>query len=173
MATNNALNVNAVTPLLALYGGTGLSNPGTFTVGGNTAFSGAFTFTGTVTANTAVTFPTSGTLATTAQTITWSSATGSQTADVNNGYVVTSGTPTITLPSTAALGAIVAVQGFGAGGWVLKGNTGQTIRLGTSVTSSAGTLTSANQYDAIEVVCVVANTTWATRFVLSAGLTVA
>ncbi len=47
-------------------GGTGIVNTGTITVGGNTAFSGAFTFTGTITGNTSVTFPTSGTLATTA-----------------------------------------------------------------------------------------------------------
>lgn len=47
------------------YGGTGVSNAGTITVGGNLAFSGAFTFSGTLTGNTAVTFPTSGTLATT------------------------------------------------------------------------------------------------------------
>lgn len=49
------------------YGGTGVANTGkTFTIGGNTAFSGAFTFTGTLTGNTSVTFPTSGTLVTTA-----------------------------------------------------------------------------------------------------------
>src|SRR4051812_43835181 len=56
-------------------GGTGVNNgSSTFTMGGNVAFSGAFTFTGTLTGNTAVTFPTSGTLATTAGTV--SSVTG-------------------------------------------------------------------------------------------------
>lgn len=50
------------------YGGTGVNNgTSTLTIGGNTAFSGAFPFTGTLTASTAVTFPTSGTLATTSQ----------------------------------------------------------------------------------------------------------
>lgn len=48
------------------HGGTGVNNgANTFTIGGNTAFSGAFTFTGALTGNTNVTFPTSGTLATT------------------------------------------------------------------------------------------------------------
>lgn len=41
---------------------------GTFSVGGNTSFSGAFTFTGTLTGNTNVTFPTSGTLLSDANT---------------------------------------------------------------------------------------------------------
>lgn len=45
------------------YGGTGVNNgASTITIGGNIAFSGAFTFAGTITGNTAVTFPTSGTL---------------------------------------------------------------------------------------------------------------
>jgi hypothetical protein len=57
------------TVIAGQYGGTGVANTGsTITVGGNTAFSGAFTFTGTVTGNTAVTFPTSGTLVNTAVT---------------------------------------------------------------------------------------------------------
>lgn len=47
-------------------GGTGVNNgSSTFTMGGNTAFSGAFTFTGTLTNNTSVIFPISGTLSTT------------------------------------------------------------------------------------------------------------
>lgn len=50
--------------MIGANGGTGVNNgASTFTMGGNVAFSGAFTFAGTITANTAVTFPTSGTLA--------------------------------------------------------------------------------------------------------------
>lgn len=49
------------------FGGSGVNNgSNTFTIGGNTAFSGSFTFTGILTGNTSVTFPTSGTLMTTA-----------------------------------------------------------------------------------------------------------
>ena len=68
---------------------------------------------------------------------------------------------------------MVAVQGLGAGGWVLTANTGQTIQVGSTATSSGGTITSANQWDSIEVVCVVANTTWSVTRVLSAGVTTA
>lgn len=53
--------------LAAANGGTGVSNTGTITLGGNLTTSGAFTTALTVTGNTAVTLPTSGTLATTSQ----------------------------------------------------------------------------------------------------------
>ena len=56
---------SSATLIAPASGGTGVSNTGTITVGGNTAFSGAFTFAGTVTGNTTVTFPTTGTLQTT------------------------------------------------------------------------------------------------------------
>lgn len=65
MATNNAINANATTPLASAYGGTGVNNGSSlFTMGGNVTFSGAFPFVGVITASTNVTFPTSGTLAT-------------------------------------------------------------------------------------------------------------
>ncbi|MDD5212324.1 MAG: hypothetical protein PHV62_07900, partial [Sulfuricurvum sp.] len=63
-----------------------------------------------------------------------------QSAAVNNGYVISNASQTtVTLPATAALGSVIAVQGNGAGGWILTANTGQTIKLGSSTTSSAGT----------------------------------
>lgn len=96
-----------------------------------------------------------------------------QAAAINNGYVISNaGQTTVTLPATAALGSVIAIQGNGAAGWILTANTGQTIKLGSSTTSSAGTLTSTNQYDSVEVVCVVANTTWAAKSVIG-NLTVA
>ena len=75
------------------YGGTGVNNgASTFTIGGNTAFSGAHTFTGTITADTAVTFPTSGTLATTAQLIaTPVSGANGGTGVANTGSTITIG----------------------------------------------------------------------------------
>ena len=105
----------------------------------------------------------------------WSNVSGtSQAASVNNGYIIGNASQTtVTLPATAAIGDTIAVQGKGAGGWVLTANTGQTIQVGSSATSSGGTVTSQNQWDAIRVVCVTANTTWATQYVLSLGVTVA
>ncbi len=351
MALNNNLN-NGTVPLSPSFGGTGIANTGTFTIGGNTAFSGAFTFTGTITGNTAVTFPTSGTLATTASAsgvvnsgtanqityyattgttvsgltgangsvlvtnntgvpsmlanpgadrrmlasanaaipawstssyadtyavstilyassantvtglatannsilatdgsgvpsisgtlpftlpvtsggtgvttmttayapvaagttatgalqvcstglstsgfvltstgasslptfqalpaggVSWANISGTtQTAVINTGYVIGNASQTtVTLPVTAALGSIVAIQGKGAAGWILAAGTGQTIQVGQTASTTAGSVTSAAAFDAIQVVCITANTTWATSYVLSSGVTVA
>ena len=149
-------------------GGTGVNNgSSTITIGGNVTYSGAFTFTGTVTANTSVTFPTSGTLATTAQltVLTWNDVSGTtQAAAVNNGYIISNaGQTTVTIPATAAEGSIFAVQGKGAAGWILQMNTGQICHFGNQATSSAGSLTSTNLWDAVEIICVTANTTFAVR----------
>lgn len=147
MATNNVIN----TPAIVL--------------GGAFTMSGAFTFTGTITGNTNITYPQSGTLATTSQFTNWNDVSGtSQAAAVNNGYIISNaGQTTISIPATAAEGSIIAVQGKGTAGWIVQMNTGQTCHLGSSVTSSAGTLTSTNQWDAIEIICTTANTVFATR----------
>ena len=107
--------------------------------------------------------------------LTWSTdATGTITASINNGYICgAAGATTATLPATAAIGSLVALEGLGAGGWVLTANTGQTIQIGSDETSSAGTLTSAAATDNVYVTCIVANTTWRVRSTNSAGLTIA
>jgi hypothetical protein len=68
---------------------------------------------------------------------------------------------TVTLPAIANEGVIVAIQGKGSGGWILQANVGQIINIGSVPTSPGGTVASSNQWDSIQVVCVVANTTWA------------
>ncbi len=114
-------------------------------------------------------------IATTSFALAWSNVAGTtQAAAINSGYVIgNAAQTTVTLPATAALGSIVAVQGKGAGGWILTANGGQTIQVGSSATSAGGTVTSANQWDAIEVVCVTADTTWAMRPPVSSGYTIA
>ncbi len=137
----------------------------------------AFTFANTANTRT-VTFPDSdGTIAFVGssgvvQTASISGTT--QTAVVNTRYIVANASQTtITLPTTFAIGDVVIIKGLGAGGWILAAGTATTIRFGTSVTSSAGSLTSANQYDTVAVSGLVANTTWSVDDVLSTGLTVA
>jgi hypothetical protein len=105
----------------------------------------------------------------------WSTIAGTtQAAAVNNGYVAgNAAQTTVTLPATAAVGDIVGVEGLGAAGWILAANTGQTIKIGSSTTSSAGSLTSAAASDNVYVTCIVANTTWRVRTTNSAGLTIA
>jgi hypothetical protein len=103
----------------------------------------------------------------------WSTIAGtSQAAAINTGYIIGNASQTtVTLPGTAAVGSVVAVAGQGAGGFLLAANTGQTIKFAGSTTTSGGSLTSAEQYDYIQVVCIVANTTWLVQSAISTGFT--
>ena len=97
--------------------------------------------------------------------IAWSNISGTtQAAAINTGYVVGNASQTtITLPTTAALGSIIAIAGLGAAGWILTANTGQTIKFGNQTSTTAGSWTSTDAGDCCEVVCTVANTTWRIR----------
>jgi hypothetical protein len=157
-------------------GGQNITLGGAFTTAAAFTTSGAFAVTQTYTGVTNVTFPTSGTLATTSQLNfpTYNDVPGTtQAAAVNNGYIISNAAQTtVTLPATSPEGSIVAVQGKGAAGWILAANTGQVIHFGNQATSATGSLTSTNQWDTVEVVCVTANTTWAVKSAVG-NLTVA
>lgn len=93
-------------PLIPQDGGTGVSNTGTITLGGNLTTSGAFASTFTMTNTTGVTFPTSGTLATTSQlpanpvTLATGGTNANLTAD-NGAVFYSSATAAALLASTA------------------------------------------------------------------------
>ena len=87
--------------------------------------------------------------------------TQSMTAD--SGYIANNAAlVSLTLPTTAAVGTLLYVQGLGAGGWEITQNAGQIVHLGSEPTTAgtAGSLASTNRYDSITLVCVVANTAW-------------
>lgn len=69
---------------------------------------------------------------------------------------------TLTLPSTAAIFEKVFVGGKGAGLFKIAQNSGQTINLlGTpTTTGTGGSLIATEQYGSIEVECIATNTTW-------------
>ena len=104
------------------------------------------------------------TIASTNKIILWNEVTGtSQTALVNNGYICNNAAlVTVTLPSTAAIGEIVRVVGSGAGGWKIAQNAGQSVKFGnvTTTTGTGGYLQFVNRYDAAELICITANTTF-------------
>lgn len=96
--------------------------------------------------------------------ITWNEVTGtSQAALVDNGYLTNNAAlVTVTLPTTAALGDIVAVVGVGAGGWLIAQNASEIIHFANAdtTTGTGGSLASSHRRDSVELVCVVANTEW-------------
>lgn len=104
------------------------------------------------------------TIAANVVTFTWNVVTGvSQSAAVNNGYFTNNASRvTVTIPDTAAVGDRVIVSGYGAGGWTVAQNAGETVTIGNQATTAGtgGSLSSTNRYDAVELVCVVANTEW-------------
>lgn len=80
---------------------------------------------------------------------------------VNNGYacIAPGGALTLGLPTTAALGSVLRVTLKGATSWQITQAAGQSIRIGSSITTTgvAGSLTSTDQGDSVEIVCTVAN----------------
>ena len=97
--------------------------------------------------------------------INWNEVTGTSSGmSVNNGYIANNAAQvTLTLPDTAALGSVLKVVGKGAGGWRIAQNAGESIiwdEAASTTTGVGGYLESTDDYDAIEIVCTVADTTW-------------
>lgn len=74
------------------------------------------------------------------------------TAAVNRGYIIDNGASqvVITLPAAPALGSVVEVAGFSAGGWQILPGAGDSIQIGA--VNGAVSVTSANQYDTLRLV---------------------
>lgn len=92
--------------------------------------------------------------------------TTSQSMAFNNGYIVNNaGLVTLTLPVLSPVGSVISLIGKGAGGWSIAQNAGQIIHVGASPSTIGvgGSVSSANQYDSIRLVCTVANTAWTTE----------
>lgn len=184
MTTNNV--VNAPFPLSATQGGLGVASPtahGILIAEGASAVTPIVLTAGQVLIGTTASDPAGATLtagtnisitsATGAITIngtgaagfTWVDvATSTQAMAVNTGYITDNGASlvTYTLPSTAAEGSLLIVAGFSAGGWKISQNALQLIHFGnqTTTTGTGGSLASSNTFDQVELLCVVANTTF-------------
>jgi|SRR6185369_12552216 len=96
---------------------------------------------------------------------TWVDQTSSSvTMAINTGYVTDNGASlvTYTLPATAALGSVIEIVGKSSGGWTVAQTAGQSIGIGSQVTTTgvSGSLASSNAGDCIRMVCTTANTTW-------------
>lgn len=95
---------------------------------------------------------------------------------VNNNTYITNNAArvTLTLPSTLTNGARYIVAGLGAGGWKIAQNSGQSIRVGESVTTTGtgGYVQSANSTDCIMLVAVSTTQAVALCAPASTGLTI-
>ena len=83
--------------------------------------------------------------------------TTSQAMAVDSGYIANNGAlVTLTLPTTAPLGATFEIMGKGAGGWKVAQNAGQKIYVGHYVTSTGatGSLFSKEQRDCATIICI-------------------
>ena len=101
------------------------------------------------------------TIAGTGGGLAWTDVTGTtQAMVVNNGYTANNaGLVTLTLPTTAAYGSLLAVVGKGAGLWKIAQNASQIIHFGLVNTTSGtgGSLAATLQYDVVYLLCTVAN----------------
>lgn len=95
----------------------------------------------------------------------WTVVSGtSQAMTPDSGYIPNNiGLVTLTLPSTAAVGTVIYIQGLGTGGWKIAQNSGQNIQIGSvsSTIGVGGSVSSSNTFDSLTLLCVSVNTTWA------------
>lgn len=93
----------------------------------------------------------------------WYTVTTNTLMQTSSGYFANSGSLlSLTLPTVAAVGDALAVSGRGAGLWVLNQNASQSVNFGSLTTTSGigGSITATNRYDALILVCSVANSQW-------------
>lgn len=116
------------------------------------------------------------TINSTAGAFDWNVVVGAaQALAAENGYINTNaGLTTFTLPVAAAVGDTYQIAGYSAAGWTIAQNAGQSIHVvnATSTVGVAGSVSSNERYDCIELVCVVANNEF-TAVSFTGNLTVA
>ena len=95
--------------------------------------------------------------------LTWSVVTADASFTVDTGTIANKGTLlTMTLPGTSAVGKVIRIAGMNAGLWKIAQNASQNIKFGnaTTATGTGGYISSTLTYDCVELLCVVADTTW-------------
>jgi len=99
--------------------------------------------------------------------MTFSEITADQTLAINTGYITNkAGTVLVgTLPSTAAVGSIISIIGKGATGWKIAQPASVLVHLQSSTTTTGvtGYLQFNNQYDCIDLICIVADLEWVAK----------
>lgn len=91
--------------------------------------------------------------------LTWLDASGIFTTSPNTGYFITANA-TATLSASPTQGNVVAFAVDTNLGLTITANTGQTIRLGTTISSVGGTCSNTQHGDSIELIYRAVDTTW-------------
>ena len=99
------------------------------------------------------------TISSTGGGLTWSDQATILTASSNHGYFIV-GTFALTLPASPANGDIVALVVDGAFTVTVTANTGQTIKISTATSASAGTAVNTANGDSLYLVYRSTNTRW-------------
>ena len=163
----STVTITLDTPVTVPNGGTGQSSytDGQILIGNTT---GNTLDKATITAGAGINVTNAGgsiTISSTAGGFTWTEVTTtSQAMAVENGYIANNlALVTLTLPAVAAIGEVVQVVGKGAGLFRIGQGGGQTIHYISSSTTPGvtGSLTAIEQFAAIEIVCITANSDWA------------
>jgi len=95
--------------------------------------------------------------------ITWTIVTADATMAIDNGYIANKGTLlSMALPATSVTGKPIRISGMNAGLWKITQAAGQVIHFGdvSTTTGTGGYIASTLMRDAVELVCVVADTEW-------------
>lgn len=89
----------------------------------------------------------------------WSEKSGAFTSLINNGYFITT-TASTTLPGTPSEGDTIKFIVDTTNLLTVTANTGQKIRIGTTLSAAAGTAVNTQQGDSVTLVYKSTNTTW-------------
>lgn len=95
--------------------------------------------------------------------LTWTIVTADGTMSPSNGYIANKNTLlNMSLPTTCAAGTVIRLCGMNSGLWKISQSASQSIKFGNRSTTvgTAGFLSSVLQYDSVELLCIVSNTTW-------------
>lgn len=93
----------------------------------------------------------------------WTGISANTSLVANTAYYITGGGAlTLTLPTSAAAGTAIWIQGNASTSWSIAQNSGQSVWVGNtqSTVGVGGSVASTNAHDGIYLVCTVANTTW-------------
>lgn len=94
----------------------------------------------------------------------------------NTGHIANMGSLlTYTLPTICAKGALIYIQGQGAGGWRITQAASQQIQIGSTASTAGvtGTVSSSNRYDSVCLICITANLIFASLGGPQGNLTIA